>query len=399
VSVDPDPEVDPDLADEVAVVTGGTRGIGRAIARRLASAGATTVATYHEDDDAAAATERALAAVDATTAVRRFDVGDSEAVRSNFEAVRETHGTPSILVNNAGVMENGTLVRMSDEQWGDVVRTNLTGAFYCTRAALRGMLRGDGGRVVNVASVAAERGWSGQANYAASKAGLVGLTRSAAREYGDRGVRVNAVAPGFVDTDISAVTDEERVAEREPVPQDRVADRGAVEVRQRVDAVDVYPHRPVGEEIDQRLRRAERPLGRRLQGVPEVVADDARVREEESRRRHRPRSAAGGAVGDDPPAVGERRDALAERPPADAVEHEVDAVDERRDPVGDGLPLVVHAVVGAQFAGEIELLRGARRADHRGAGPARQLDGGAADASGRGVDEHALVVGQVAPLV
>ena len=224
MSVDPDPEVDPDLTSEVAVVTGGTRGIGRAVTRRLAEAGATTVATYHEDDDAAAATERALAAVDATTAVRRFDVGDSEAVRSNFEAVRETHGTPSILVNNAGVMENGTLVRMSDEQWGDVVRTNLTGAFYCTRAALRGMLRGDGGRVVNVASVAAERGWPGQANYAASKAGLVGLTRSAAREYGDRGVRVNAVAPGFVDTDISAVTDEERVAEREPVPQDRVAD-------------------------------------------------------------------------------------------------------------------------------------------------------------------------------
>ena len=194
MTVDPDPDVDPDLTDDVAVVTGGTRGIGRAIARRLAAAGATTVATYRADGDAAAETERTLAALDAETAVRQFDVGESEAVRANFEAIRETHGVPSILVNNAGVMRNDTLVRMSDEQWSEVVRTNLTGAFHCTRAALRGMLRRDGGRVVNVASVAAERGWPGQANYAASKAGLLGLTRSAAREYGGVDVMVNNAA-------------------------------------------------------------------------------------------------------------------------------------------------------------------------------------------------------------
>jgi len=225
VTVDPDPDVDPDLTDDVAVVTGGTRGIGRAIARRLAAAGATTVATYRADGDAAAETERTLAALDAETAVRQFDVGESEAVRANFEAIRETHGVPSILVNNAGVMRNDTLVRMSDEQWSEVVRTNLTGAFYCTRAALRGMLRRDGGRVVNVASVAAERGWPGQVNYAASKAGLLGLTRSAAREYGGRGIRVNAVCPGYVETGLyDELADDEAVTETEPIPQDRVAD-------------------------------------------------------------------------------------------------------------------------------------------------------------------------------
>ncbi len=239
----PDRQVD--LTGEVAVVTGGTRGIGRAVAERVAAAGATTVATYHADGDAAAETEGALAEVadgDAETAVRKFDVGDSEAVDAAFRALREAHGPPTVLVNNAGVMHNGPLVRMSDEQWAEVIRTNLTGAFHCTRAALRGMLAGNGGAIVNVASVAAERGWAGQANYAASKAGLLGLTRSAAREYGDRGVRVNAVCPGYVDTGIYddlAETDADdgdgtardgnrEVNDLERVPQGRAADPGEV---------------------------------------------------------------------------------------------------------------------------------------------------------------------------
>ena len=226
-----------DMTDEVAVVTGGTRGIGRAVAERVAAAGATTVATYHADEDAAAETERALADADAETAVRKFDVGDSEAVDAAFRALRETHGTPTVLVNNAGIMRNGPLVRMSDEQWAAVLETNLTGAFHCTRAALRGMLAGDGGAIVNVASVAAERGWAGQANYAASKAGLLGLTRSAAREYGDRGVRVNAVCPGYVDTgiyeDLAGDAGEDGdptddLADMERVPQGRAADPGEV---------------------------------------------------------------------------------------------------------------------------------------------------------------------------
>ncbi len=229
-----------DMTGEVAVVTGGTRGIGRAVAERFAAAGATTVATYHADEDAAADTERALAeaaadaGADAATAVRKFDVGDGDAVDAAFRALREAHGPPTVLVNNAGVMQNGPLVRMSDDQWAEVIRTNLTGAFYCTRAALRGMLAGDGGAIVNVASVAAERGWAGQANYAASKAGLLGLTRSAAREYGSRGVRVNAVCPGYVDTGVyddlaeSGDDPESEVTDLERVPQGRAADPGEV---------------------------------------------------------------------------------------------------------------------------------------------------------------------------
>ncbi|GGO00268.1 3-oxoacyl-ACP reductase family protein [Haloarcula pellucida] len=192
-----------DFEGEVAVVTGGTRGIGRAVAERLAAGGATVVATYHADDADAEATERSLADYDAETAVERFDVADHDAVAAAFETVTERYGTPTILVNNAGTAANGLLVRMDPEQWRRVLDVNLSGTFYCTREAASGMLReGGGGRVVNVASVAAQRGWAGQANYAASKAGVLGFTRAAARELGGKGVRVNAVAPGYTDTDL-----------------------------------------------------------------------------------------------------------------------------------------------------------------------------------------------------
>jgi 3-oxoacyl-[acyl-carrier protein] reductase len=190
------------LEGEVAVVTGGTRGIGRAVARRLAAAGAATVATYRSDEAAAAETRGLLDGADARTAVVQFDVGDADAVGAAFEAIEEEYGPPTVLVNNAGIARNGLAARMESEDWDAVLRTNLTGAFNCVRAALGGMVRAGRGRVVNVSSVAALRGWSGQANYAASKAGLLGLTRSLAREVGDRGIRVNAVCPGYVRTDL-----------------------------------------------------------------------------------------------------------------------------------------------------------------------------------------------------
>lgn len=222
----PGTEAAPDLTGEVAVVTGGTKGIGNAVARHLAAAGATTVATYHRDDEAAERAREDLASLDASTAVRRFDVGDSDAVRDAFDAIRDEHGRPTVLVNNAGIARNGTLVRMDDEDWADVIRTNLTGAFYCTREAVLDMLRGDGGAVVNVSSVAGQRGWAGQANYAASKAGLLGFTRSVAREYADRGVRVNAVCPGYVRTDMfDEMTDDgDAPDDMDLVPQDRAAE-------------------------------------------------------------------------------------------------------------------------------------------------------------------------------
>jgi len=187
---------------DVAVVTGGTRGIGRAVAERLAAAGATTVATYHADEAAAGETRTALATYDAETGVERFDVADADAVEEAFDRVGERFGPPTVLVNNAGIMRNSLLIRMSPEEWSSVIETNLTGTFNCTRVAARAMLRGEGGRIVNVSSVAARRGWAGQSNYAASKAGIVGFTRSVARELGGKGIRVNAVCPGYADTDL-----------------------------------------------------------------------------------------------------------------------------------------------------------------------------------------------------
>lgn len=186
----------------IAVVTGGTRGIGRAVTERFADEGATTIALYHADAEAASETETALDGFDAQTAVERCDVSDIDAVCATFEGITEEYGRPTILVNNAGRMDNGLLVRMDPEQWESVLDTNLTGAFNCTREAARFMLRGEGGAIVNVASVAGLRGWAGQANYAASKAGLIGFTRAVARELGDRSIRVNAVAPGYVNTDL-----------------------------------------------------------------------------------------------------------------------------------------------------------------------------------------------------
>ncbi|MFB6280865.1 MAG: 3-oxoacyl-ACP reductase FabG [Haloferacaceae archaeon] len=212
------------FAGDVAVVTGGTRGIGRAAAERLAAAGATTVATYARDDRAAAEAGRALQDLRGESAVRRFDVRDFDAVAAAFEAISEEFGPPTVLVNAAGVMANALLVRMDPADWRRVIDTNLTGTFHCTREAARLMLRADGGRIVNVSSVAARRGWAGQANYAASKAGVVGLTRAVARELGGRSIRVNAVCPGYTDTDLyrSELGDVEDVPDA--IPAGRVAD-------------------------------------------------------------------------------------------------------------------------------------------------------------------------------
>lgn len=213
-----------DFEDDVAVVTGGTRGIGRAVAEQLARAGARTVATYHADDAAADDTRELLAEYAVRTAVERCDVRDFEAVETLFEDVAGEFGAPTVVVNNAGVTRDSLLVRMDPEEWRDVLETNLTGTFNCTRHAARRMLRGDGGRIVNVASIVGQRGRRGQANYAASKAGIVGFTRAVARELGGKGVRVNAVAPGYTDTGMVDDLDaERREAVREATPQGRIA--------------------------------------------------------------------------------------------------------------------------------------------------------------------------------
>jgi 3-oxoacyl-[acyl-carrier protein] reductase len=190
-----------ELAGQVALVTGGSRGIGLAIARELAGAGA-RVAVVGRDGERA----RAAAASLPGTGHRGFacDVTDRAQVEAVVEAVEREMGPIDILVNNAGTTADTLIVRMSDEQWNRVLDTNLRAAFYTIRAVAKGMIRRRRGRIVNITSVVGLTGNAGQANYAASKAGLIGLTKSVAQELASRGILVNAVAPGYVETDLTA---------------------------------------------------------------------------------------------------------------------------------------------------------------------------------------------------
>ena len=197
----------------VALVTGGSGGIGRAVVTALAAAGH-KVATGYGSDEAGA--QKACAAAEeagGTARAVRIDVTDPGAVDAAFGEVEESLGPVTILVNNAGITRDGLLMRMADDQWGDVVRTNLDGAFHCTRRASGPMVRARWGRIVNVSSVAGLAGSAGQANYAAAKAGLVGLTRSVARELASRGITCNVVAPGPIETAMTDALSGERRAE------------------------------------------------------------------------------------------------------------------------------------------------------------------------------------------
>lgn len=214
------------MKDEIAVVTGGTKGIGKQVSLKLAERGAAVVATYHSDTESAAETRDELGQYDTQTAVKRFDVGDYEAVQEAFDVIEEEFGPVTILVNNAGMMNNNLLLRMSPEDWSQVIDTNLTGAFNCTKAAFRSMLLNDRGRIVSVSSIGALRGYTGQANYAASKAGIIGFTRSLAREageFGDKDIRVNAVVPGYTDTEILNQAKQDGEID-DDIPRDRLAE-------------------------------------------------------------------------------------------------------------------------------------------------------------------------------
>jgi len=188
----------------VALVTGGSRGIGAAVAHALASAGA-AVAVCARNEDAAAVTAAAIAARGGQASGRAADVGRVADADRIVSGCVERFGRLDILVNNAGITRDGLALRMKDEDWQDVLAVNLSGAFYCARAALRAILKQrQGGRIINIGSVVGSTGNPGQANYVASKAGLVGLTKALAKEVASRGVTVNAVAPGFIETDMTA---------------------------------------------------------------------------------------------------------------------------------------------------------------------------------------------------
>lgn len=187
----------------VALVTGASRGIGKAIALRLASDGFAVGVNYASNSVKADEVVAQIQATGGKAVAVQADVGDEEAVRSMFEIVTEQLGPVTVLVNNAGITDDGLLLRMSVDQWDRVITTNLRSVYLCTKAALRSMIRAKGGRVINISSVSGVSGNPGQANYAASKAGVIGFTKSTAKEVGSRGITVNAVAPGFITTDMT----------------------------------------------------------------------------------------------------------------------------------------------------------------------------------------------------
>jgi 3-oxoacyl-[acyl-carrier protein] reductase len=210
------------LSGKVSLVTGASRGIGRAIAKALAAEGAAVVLGARDTAKLEEAVGEIRSAGGKAESLS-LEVTDRASVEAAFESILKSHGRLDHLVNNAGVTRDNLLLRMKDEEWQQVLATNLTGTFLCTQAALRPMLKQRSGRIVNITSVVGLVGNAGQANYAASKAGVVGFTKSVAREVASRSITVNAVAPGFIETDMTAaMTEKAREAVVSEVPMGRV---------------------------------------------------------------------------------------------------------------------------------------------------------------------------------
>ena len=211
------------LTDRVALVTGGSRGIGRAISIALAASGATVVVNYRGNAAAADDTVAAISAAGGKAIAIQADVANGDDVKRLFSEVTSAYGRLDILVNNAGITRDTLMMRMKDEDWDAVLDTNLKSQFLTTRAAISTMVRARYGRIINITSVVGLMGNAGQANYAAAKAGIIGFTKSVAREIGSRSITVNAVAPGFIDTELTAVlNDDMREALKKQIPLGRL---------------------------------------------------------------------------------------------------------------------------------------------------------------------------------
>jgi 3-oxoacyl-[acyl-carrier protein] reductase len=192
-----------DLTGKAALVTGGSRGIGKAIGLRLARQGADVAFSYRGNTEAAKATADEIESIGTKSLAIQGDVKDPESADAVVKAASEAFGKVDILVNNAGITRDDLIMRMTEEAWRDVLETNLFGAFWMTKAVTRPMLKARAGRIVNITSVSGQAGQMGQANYSSAKAGLIGLTKATARELASRGITVNAVAPGFVLTELT----------------------------------------------------------------------------------------------------------------------------------------------------------------------------------------------------
>ena len=211
-----------DLNGQVAIVTGASRGIGAAIADTLARAGARVAGTATTEQGAAAIAER-LGGTGAGCAGLALDVNDPDGAEALVARVNESMGVPTVLVNNAGITRDQILMRMKEEDWDAVIETNLRSVFRLSKACLRGMMKARNGRIISIASVVGSMGNAGQTNYAAAKAGMMGFSRSLAREIGSRGITVNVVAPGFIDTDMTRALDEgQREALLRDIPLQRL---------------------------------------------------------------------------------------------------------------------------------------------------------------------------------
>ncbi|MCP3665073.1 MAG: 3-oxoacyl-ACP reductase FabG [Gammaproteobacteria bacterium] len=212
------------FTDEVALVTGASRGIGQAIALGLGEQGATVIGTATSESGASAITQRfEEAGINGCGLV--LNVTDPSSITTLLKQIKSEYGAPAILVNNAGITRDNLLMRMKDEEWGDIIDTNLTSVFRLSKACMRDMMKVRCGRIINITSVVAATGNPGQTNYAAAKAGMIGFTKSMAREVGSRGITVNAVAPGFIDTDMTReLSDDQRNGLLSGIPLGRLGD-------------------------------------------------------------------------------------------------------------------------------------------------------------------------------
>jgi len=210
------------LENEIALVTGASRGIGKAIALRLGQDGATVVGTATSDEGAEKISDY-LKKNNINGRGLLLNVTDPASVDAAMASITESPGAPTVLVNNAGITRDNLLMRMKDEEWDDIISTNLTSVYRLSKACLRAMTKARRGRIISIGSVVGVAGNAGQSNYAAAKAGILGFTKALAREVGARGITVNAVAPGFIDTDMTrALSEEQREALQKSIPLNRL---------------------------------------------------------------------------------------------------------------------------------------------------------------------------------